>query len=95
MSRGLFAPGDPGPPPEVTPHRRAGGRPDPADLTIAEVRDVVEDHPEWLGPIYDDELAGKARTTLVDWLAARWAEAEEPDEVEDLDEEDDEEGSEE
>jgi hypothetical protein len=44
---------------------------DPSAHTVDEVKAHVEAHPDELDAIYDAEQSGKARTTLLDWLAAR------------------------
>ena len=42
---------------------------DPSAFTVDEVKAYAEAHPEELDAIYAAEDAGKARTTLLDWLA--------------------------
>jgi hypothetical protein len=44
---------------------------DPGDHTIAEVQTYVEANPDTAAAIAAAEQAGKARVTLLDWLAAR------------------------
>lgn len=41
---------------------------DPAAHTVAEVEEFVTAHPDQLQEIYDTEVAGKNRATLVNWL---------------------------
>ena len=41
---------------------------DPAAHTVGEVQDYVNEHPEQLEEMYEAEVAGKNRTTLVTWL---------------------------
>lgn len=45
-----------------------GGLYDPGDFTVAEVQTYVEEHPDEATDIYDAEVAGKNRVTLVEWL---------------------------
>lgn len=42
----------------------------PSDHTIDDVKKYVADHPDEVQRIYDAEVEGKNRTTLVDWLTA-------------------------
>jgi hypothetical protein len=71
---------------------------DPAAHSVAEVQEFVAEHPDEAGAIYDAELAGKARSSLLSWLDSQvpydpadysvadvveYAEAN-PDQVEDL-----------
>ena len=46
---------------------------DPGEHTIAEVQAYVNEHPDELDAIYAAEQTGKARSTLLDWLAAQGA----------------------
>lgn len=41
---------------------------DPFDHTVAEVQDYVNEHPDEAQAIYDSEVNGKNRVTLVEWL---------------------------
>jgi len=41
---------------------------DPAAHTVAEVEEFLADHPDEAQAIYDAEVAGKNRVTLVEWL---------------------------
>ena len=50
--------GDPGP----------TGAYDPGAYTVDEVKSYVTDHPDERGPITQAETAGKARSSLLDWL---------------------------
>lgn len=43
---------------------------DPGEHTVADVKAWVTDHPDQVQAIYDAEVAGKARQTLLDWLTA-------------------------
>jgi hypothetical protein len=43
---------------------------DPADYSVAEVMTFVTANPDLLDSVLDDELDGKARTTLIDQLTA-------------------------
>lgn len=47
-----------------------GGVFDPADHTVDEVKKYIADHPDEVQRVYDLEVDGKARTTLLDWLTA-------------------------
>ena len=49
---------------------------DPAAHTVSEVQDYIIDHPDQLDEMYEAELAGKNRTTLITWMES----AEEPEE---------------
>jgi hypothetical protein len=42
---------------------------DPGADTIDAVKAYVEAHPDETDEVYEAELAGKARTTLLDWFA--------------------------
>lgn len=42
---------------------------DPAAHTVDEVKDYATDHPDEIADLYDAEEAGKARVTLLEWLA--------------------------
>lgn len=46
----------------------AGDNFDPYDHTIPDVQDYVEAHPDQLETVLSQELDGKNRVTLVDWL---------------------------
>lgn len=52
-------------PPEIEPPGY-----DPATHTVAEVQSYVTEHPEERAAVLAAEKAGKARTSLLDWLAA-------------------------
>jgi uncharacterized phage-like protein YoqJ len=41
---------------------------DPAAHTVDEVKEFVTQHPEELQAVYDTEVAGKNRATLINWL---------------------------
>ena len=41
---------------------------DPAAHTVDEVKEFVTEHPDELQDIYDAEVAGKNRATLITWL---------------------------
>ena len=41
---------------------------DPAAHTVGEVQEYVSEHPDQLEEMYEAEVAGKARSTLVTWL---------------------------
>lgn len=41
---------------------------DPADHTVDEVKKFVGENPDEVQNVYDAELAGKARSSLLDWL---------------------------
>ena len=43
---------------------------DPGAHTVAEVQDYVTAHPDQVDAVYTTEQAGRARVTLLDWLAA-------------------------
>lgn len=47
--------------------------PDPADLTVSEIRDAIADieDPDALGEMYDRELGGQARETALDAIDSR------------------------
>ena len=45
-----------------------GGAYDPADHTVAEVEEYVNANPDQAQAVLDAEIAGKNRSTLVDWL---------------------------
>jgi hypothetical protein len=68
----------------VNPHTASAGREstpepedegegefDPSDHTVADVLEHVDDHPDEAQGIYDAELLGKARTTLLNGLEER------------------------
>lgn len=55
--------GQPDPIEETTPEY------DPAEHTIAEVREYVEAYPHQRDAVLDAEQSGKNRVTLVEWLA--------------------------
>jgi hypothetical protein len=44
---------------------------DPGAYTVADVQAYVTEHPDELDAIYAAEQSGKARSTLLDWLAAQ------------------------
>ena len=44
------------------------GEYDPGDYTVAEVQEYVEENPTEIQAVYDAEIAGKNRVTLVTWL---------------------------
>jgi len=48
-----------------------GGAYNPGDHTVDEVKGYVIEHADELDAIYAAEQAGKARSTLLDWLAAQ------------------------
>ena len=61
---------------EVVRAVEEGGAPDPevgafnpGDHTVEDVKAYVEAHPDDADEVYEAELAGKARTTLLDWFA--------------------------
>lgn len=43
---------------------------DPSTRTIDQVKAYVNDHPDQVQAVYDAEVAGKNRTSLLDWLTA-------------------------
>ena len=45
---------------------------DPGEHTVAEVQTYVEANPESLAAVYESEYQGKARSSLVTWLEARF-----------------------
>ena len=54
-------------PPEESTEEVAIGY-DPAAHTVAEVQEYVTEHPEQLGEMYEAEVAGKNRSSLISWL---------------------------
>lgn len=44
---------------------------DPGEHTVADVQTYITDHPDEVDAIYEAEQSGKARSTLLDWLAAQ------------------------
>jgi len=50
---------------------QAEGGYDPGAYTVDEVKAYVAEHPDELDATYSAEQSGKARTTLLDWLAAQ------------------------
>jgi hypothetical protein len=43
---------------------------DPAEHSVSDVKDFVEENPDMAGAVYDAEVAGKNRSTLTSWLEA-------------------------
>lgn len=43
---------------------------DPSTHTIDQVKTYINDHPDQVQAVYDAEVAGKNRTSLLDWLTA-------------------------
>lgn len=42
---------------------------DPSDHNIDEVKQYINDHPDEVQRVYDAEVEGKGRSSLLDWLS--------------------------
>jgi len=62
---------EPGPAPAPPPPGGETAFYDPGDFTVAEVQTYVTDHPAERAAVLAAEEAGKARSTLIEWLEAQ------------------------